>query len=164
MRKIILLILTILQSLAVSAQSKSFDLLLRSMIKKTVPIIKVQALKSQKEKVILLDARERKEYEVSHLKDARFVGFNDFSLDSVRDIPKSSPIVIYCSIGVRSEKIGEKLLAAGYTNVRNCYGSIFEWVNQGNEVVDMEEKPTNKIHAYNQKWGVWVKKGEKVYE
>jgi rhodanese-related sulfurtransferase len=164
MRKIIFLILTILQSLAVFAQSKSFDVLLRSMIKKTVPIIKVQELKAQKEKVILLDARERKEYEVSHLKDARFVGFNDFSLENIKDIPKNTPIVVYCSIGVRSEKIGEKLLAAGYTNVRNCYGSIFEWVNQGNEVVDMEEKPTNKIHAYTQKWGVWVKKGEKVYQ
>lgn len=163
MKKIIFIVLSIFQTLAVSAQSKSFDLLLRSMIKKTVPIIKVQELKSQKEKVVLLDARERKEFEVSHLRDARYVGFNDFSIESIKDIPKNSPIVVYCSIGVRSEKIGEKLLAAGYTNVRNCYGSIFEWVNQGNEVVDMEEKTTQKVHAYNQKWGVWVKKGEKVY-
>jgi rhodanese-related sulfurtransferase len=163
MKKIIFIILSLFQTLAVSAQSKSFDLLLRSMIKKTVPIIKVHELKSQKEKVVLLDARERREFEVSHLRDARHVGFNDFSIESIKDIPKNSPIVVYCSIGVRSEKIGEKLLAAGYTNVRNCYGSIFEWVNQGNEVVDMEEKPTQKVHAYNQKWGVWVKKGEKVY-
>ena len=163
MRKIIFITLSIFQSLAVSAQSKSFDLLLRSMIKKTVPIIKVQDLKTEKDKVVLLDARERKEFEVSHLKDARYVGFNDFSLESIKDIPKNAPIVVYCSIGVRSEKIGEKLLTAGYTNVRNCYGSIFEWVNQGNEVVDIQEKPTHKIHAYNKKWGVWVKKGEKVY-
>lgn len=163
MKKIIFIILSIFQTLAVSAQSKSFDLLLRSMIKKTVPIIKVQELKAQKGRVVLLDARERKEFEVSHLRDARYVGFNDFSIESIKDISKNSPIVVYCSIGVRSEKIGEKLLAAGYTNVRNCYGSIFEWVNQGNEVVDMQDKPTAKIHAYNQKWGVWVKKGERVY-
>lgn len=163
MKKIIFVILSIFQTLAVSAQSKSFDLLLRSMIKKTVPIIKVQELKAQKGRVVLLDARERREFEVSHLRDARYVGFNDFSIESIKDISKSSPIVVYCSIGVRSEKIGEKLLAAGYTNVRNCYGSIFEWVNQGNEVVDMQDKPTTKIHAYNQKWGVWVKKGERVY-
>ena len=163
MKKIIFVILSIFQTLAVSAQSKSFDLLLRSMIKKTVPIIKVQELKAQKGRVVLLDARERREFEVSHLRDARYVGFNDFSIESIKDISKSSPIVVYCSIGVRSEKIGEKLLAAGYTNVRNCYGSIFEWVNQGNVVVDMDNKPTQKVHAYNKKWGVWVKKGERVY-
>ncbi len=163
MRKIIFIALTIFQSLAASAQSKSFDVLLRSMIKKTVPIIKVAELKSKKNDVFLLDAREREEYEVSHLKNARFVGYKEFDLESVKDISKNAPIVVYCSIGVRSEKIGEKLLAAGYTNVRNCYGSIFEWVNQGNEVVDMQNKPTQKIHAYNKKWGVWVHKGEKIY-
>lgn len=163
MKKIIFIILSIFQTIVVSAQSKSFDLLLRNMIKKTVPTIKVRELKSKKNEFVLLDARERNEFEVSHIKNARFVGYNNFSLDSVKDLPLSTPIVVYCSIGVRSEKIGEKLIAAGYSNVKNCYGSIFEWVNEGNEVVDMEDKPTLKIHAYNQKWGVWVKKGEKVY-
>jgi rhodanese-related sulfurtransferase len=123
----------------------------------------VAELKTKKNDVFLLDAREREEYEVSHLKNARFVGFKEFDIESVKDISKNAPIVVYCSIGVRSEKIGEKLLAAGYTNVRNCYGSIFEWVNQGNVVVDMDNKPTQKVHAYNKKWGVWVKKGERVY-
>jgi rhodanese-related sulfurtransferase len=163
MNKIIFIILFLFPSLAVFAQSKSFDLLLRSMIKKTVPIIMVAELKTKKNDVFLLDAREREEYEVSHLKNARFVGFKEFDIESVKDISKNAPIVVYCSIGVRSEKIGEKLLAAGYTNVRNCYGSIFEWVNQGNVVVDMDNKPTQKVHAYNKKWGVWVKKGERVY-
>lgn len=163
MKKIIFIVLALLQSSASIAQSKSFDVLLRGLIKKTVPIIKVQELKSKSTEVVLLDARELEEFEVSHLRNARYVGFNNFSLEGIKDIPKTSPIVVYCSIGVRSEKIGEKLLAAGYTNVKNCYGSIFEWVNQGNEIVDMQNQPTQKIHAYNKKWGVWVNKGEKVY-
>jgi rhodanese-related sulfurtransferase len=163
MKKIIIIVLVLLQSFASIAQSKSFDVLLRGLIKKTVPIIKVQELKSKNTGVVLLDARELEEFEVSHLRNARYVGFNNFSLEGIKDIPKTTPIVVYCSIGVRSEKIGEKLLAAGYTNVKNCYGSIFEWVNQGNEIVDMQNQPTKKIHAYNKKWGVWVNKGEKVY-
>jgi rhodanese-related sulfurtransferase len=163
MKKIIFIVLALLQSSASIAQSKSFDVLLRGLIKKTVPIIKVQELKSKSSEVVLLDARELEEFEVSHLRNARYVGFNNFSLEGIKDIPKTAPIVVYCSIGVRSEKIGEKLLAAGYTNVKNCYGSIFEWVNQGNEIVDMQNQPTQKIHAYNKKWGVWVNKGEKVY-
>ena len=163
MKKIIFIVLALLQSSASIAQSKSFDVLLRGLIKKTVPIIKVQELKSKSTEVVLLDARELEEFEVSHLRNARYVGFNNFSLEGIKDIPKTAPIVVYCSIGVRSEKIGEKLLAAGYTNVKNCYGSIFEWVNQGNEIVDMQNQPTQKIHVYNKKWGVWVNKGEKVY-
>ena len=43
---------------------------------------------------------------------------------------KSDTIVLYCSIGYRSEKIGEKLVEMGYGHVFNLYGGIFEWVNR----------------------------------
>ena len=46
----------------------------------------------------------------------------------------------------------------------NLYGSIFEWVNQRKPVHDSEGKEKLKIHAYPQVWGVWLKKGEKVYD
>ena len=143
--------------------SKAFDLLLRNMIKKTIPTISVAELKPKVNKVMLLDARETKEYEVSHLKNARNVGFENFDLKQVSDLPKDAEIVVYCSIGVRSEKIGEKLKAAGFTNVKNLYGSIFEWVNQGNTVYDSNGKPTLKVHTYSKSWGMWLNKGEKVY-
>jgi predicted sulfurtransferase len=71
---------------------------------------------------------------------------------------------VYCSIGKRSESITQKLSKAGYGNVSNLYGGIFEWVNQGNGVVDVNNKQTNKIHAYGKFWGQWLHKGEKVYK
>ena len=43
---------------------------------------------------------------------------------------------------LRSEKIGKKLLDMGYTNVKNLYGSIFEWANQGNILVDQKGSET----------------------
>jgi len=144
-------------------ESKSFDILLKSMLKNTVTKISVKELIPKIDKVVLLDAREPQEYEVSHLKNAKFVGFNQFNINTLQDIPKNSEIVVYCSIGVRSEKIGEKLKAAGYTNVKNLYGSIFEWVNQGNQVFNTQNLPTKKVHAFNKKWGIWLNKGEKVY-
>lgn len=143
-------------------ESKSFDLLLKTMLKKSVPSINVSELK-KKTKVVLLDVREYKEFEVSHLKNAKWIGFETFDANSLKGLDKDTEIVVYCSIGVRSEKIGEKLMAQGFTQVSNLYGSIFEWVNQGNKVYDMQGKPTNKVHAYNKKWGVWLNKGEKVY-
>ncbi|MFT6880597.1 MAG: rhodanese-related sulfurtransferase [Arcticibacterium sp.] len=145
-------------------ESSAFNLLLKAMIKETVPTVSVEDLsKENSNEIVLLDARERAEYEVSHLYNARWIGFEDFNESRLAGLSKNQEIVIYCSIGVRSEKIGERLLAAGYTNVRNLYGSIFEWVNQENEVYGLDGKPTNRVHAYSKTWGVWLKEGDKVY-
>lgn len=159
---ILMIILSVNDSFS-QVESNSFDILLKSMLKNTVTKISVKELMPKIDQVVLLDAREPQEYEVSHLKNAKLVGFNQFNISILQDIPKNSEIVIYCSIGVRSEKIGEKLKAAGFTNVKNLYGSIFEWVNQGNQVFDTQNLPTKKVHAFNKKWGVWLNKGEKVY-
>jgi hypothetical protein len=35
-------------------------------------------------------------------------------------------------------------------------------VNSGNDVVD-KNGSTLKVHAFNEKWGKWLEKGEKVY-
>lgn len=141
----------------------AYKALLETLYKKSVPLITVEELK-QKHNIVLLDARERKEYNVSHLPGARWVGFDDFDLRRIEDIPKSATIVTYCSVGVRSERVGEKLQAAGYRNVHNLYGSLFEWVNQGNPVVDKKERPTQRVHAYSRLWGIWLRQGEKVYD
>lgn len=129
----------------------------------TVPTVTVVDLKKMTN-VVLLDTREKKEFDVSHLPNARWIGYDDFALDRVKGIPKTANVVTYCSVGYRSDKIGDKLQAAGYGNVHNLYGSLFEWVNQGNPVVDSLGKPTNRVHAFSRPWGIWLKKGEKVYE
>jgi len=91
------------------------------------------------------------------------VGSEHFELRAISDLPKNKPLIVYCSIGKRSEKITKELLKEGFSNVRNLYGGIFEWVNEGNGVVDNENRPTNKVHAYGRFWGQWLEKGKKVY-
>lgn len=161
---LLFMVLTIaLPAFAQRTQSKAFGAMVDALIKESVPVITCNELK-QIPDAVLLDARAKKEYAVSHLPNARWVGYNDFDLSRVADVPKSAPIVLYCSVGYRSEKVGEKLQAAGYTNVKNLYGSLFEWVNQGNPVVDEMGRPTERVHAYSRTWGIWLKRGEKVYE
>ncbi|OIN57760.1 rhodanese-like domain-containing protein [Arsenicibacter rosenii] len=152
-------------TLTVKAQvtSKAYKALLETLYSKTVPLVSCEELKKMPDPV-LLDTRESREYAVSHLPDARWVGYDDFDISRVKDIPKTAVIVTYCSVGYRSEKVGDKLLAAGYKHVYNLYGSIFEWVNQGNTVVDQHGKPTRRVHAYSRAWGIWLRKGEKVYD
>lgn len=143
---------------------KSLDESLERLNSETVPYLYVDEVKSI-EHAMILDAREREEFDVSHLKNAIWIGYETFEEDSViKKIPsKDTAIVVYCSIGVRSEEIGEKLQKAGYTNVKNLYGGIFEWKNQGNKIYNSKAVATDSVHAYNKKWGVLLKKGVKVY-
>lgn len=163
--KTLLLYLFALASI-VSYSQNTLDELLKTYNDKGVPYITVEELAMPKTDVILLDSREPKEYEVSHLKDAECVGYDNFNIDSIqKKYPnKNEKIVVYCSLGIRSETIGELLKKAGYTNVYNLYGGIFEWKNKDFKVLDSEEKETEKVHTFNKDWSKWLKKGEKVYE
>jgi rhodanese-related sulfurtransferase len=113
--------------------------------------------------IIFLDTREKKEFDISHIKGAKCVGYDNFSMTNLKSIPKDSEIIVYCSIGARSQNIGEKLEKAGYTNVKNLYGGIFQWNNSGLPKVNSSEKATSRIHGYSKDWGKWLKKGTIVY-
>lgn len=133
-------------------------------ISKTVKTITVDSLKKNYYNFQILDVRESSEYNISHLKHAKFVGYNDFNLNKTKNIlDKNKPIVVYCSIGYRSEKIAEKLQAKGF-EVYNLYGGIFEWKNTNNHVIDNTGNATEKVHCFDKTWGVWLEKGEKVYD
>ncbi len=114
---------------------------------------------------IILDAREPEEFRVSHIKGALNVGYNDFSPEekSVQKLNKSGPVIVYCSVGIRSEKIGEKLKKAGFTNLKNLYGGIFEWKNKGFPVVDSTGQSTENIHIFGKMWGQYLSAGNPVY-
>ena len=143
--------------------SGAYRAVLKTLYKNDVPLISCEEA-SKKKPALFLDTRAYPEFKVSHISQARWVGYEEFSLDKVKDIDKGAPVVVYCSVGVRSEKVGKQLIEAGFTNVQNLYGSLFEWLNQGYPVVDMNGRPTQKVHAYSPAWGVWLNKGEKVYE
>lgn len=102
---------------------------------------------------IYLDAREVEEYEVSHLPDAIRLGYDAPDYKLVDDLDKSRPVVVYCTIGYRSEKMAAKLRKRGFTRVYNLYGSIYAWSLDGFPLEDSEGNSTEMIHTYNEKWG-----------
>ncbi len=148
-----------------SCQSKAFDQTLSTMLRFTVPVIGVKELKNQQKEYVILDAREQKEYDISHIEGAKHIGYEQFNIKNMKDIKKDAPIVVYCSVGYRSEKIGEKLQKEGFLNVKNLYGSVFEWVNESYPLVNNSNQVVSKVHTYNAIWGKWVKnkKVEKIY-
>lgn len=144
-------------------QNRSFQILLQALLSCKVPVISVAQAAKEKDHFVFLDAREQEEYEVSHIPGAVFIGYECLNEAALKKLSAAQPLVVYCSIGKRSENITQKLQDAGYTNVYNLYGGIFEWVNQGHCIYDSENQPTNQVHAYSRFWGQWLENGEKVY-
>jgi rhodanese-related sulfurtransferase len=155
-------ILLLTFSVQIGAQTASFRLRLRQLLAHSVPEIEVPDLVLKQDRYVLLDAREPREFEISHLTGAISVGYDSFDLSKLQSIPLDAPLVVYCSVGYRSEKVAEKLIKAGYKNVQNLYGGIFEWVNQGGEVYN-KNGSTDAVHAFSRTWGIWLKRGRKVY-
>jgi rhodanese-related sulfurtransferase len=144
----------------------SISKLLKKYNNESIPYITVQELAMPKTDAILLDARELYEFEVSHIQNSIHVGYDHFDISSVTEKikNKSSKIVVYCSLGIRSEDIAEQLKNEGYTHVYNLFGGIFEWKNNDYTVYNKDEKPTENVHAFSKEWSKWLLKGIKIYD
>ncbi|WGK65389.1 rhodanese-like domain-containing protein [Croceiramulus getboli] len=140
--------------------------LLKQYNTRSIPYISPAELRMNQEQTLILDAREREEYEVSHIPGAIYIGYSDFDEQELQiaDSATRTPVVVYCSLGIRSEKIAERLQKMGFSTIKNLYGGIFEWVNQGYPVATMDNRPTQRVHAYSKHWSQWLKAGEAVYK
>ena len=144
----------------------ALDTLLESHPSPGIPYISVTEARMLQlhKKAILLDTRTQEEFEVSKIPTAHLIGSTDFSPMAIQKIvrDKNTLIIVYCSVGIRSQKIAQKLKKLGYTHVKNLYGGIFEWKNEDFPIVDQEGKETERIHTYSKYWGKYLKKGIKV--
>lgn len=147
--------------------SPAYREMLRMLYRETVPTIQAAALAdmllAKPKKVLLLDTRTPAEYKVSHLTGAKFVNFDSFEKNDFAGLSRGQTVVVYCSVGYRSERVGERLKALGFSDVRNLYGGIFQWVNEGRLVYNAAG-PTRQIHPYSVLWSAWLRQGEQVYQ
>ncbi|WP_338225724.1 rhodanese-like domain-containing protein [Algoriphagus confluentis] len=142
-------------------QSLAYRTLLSGIYEKDFPLIYPDEVEDL-DKFQILDTREWVEYQVSHLPGAIWVGYDTFSLENLKRIDKNKPVIVYCSVGARSQEVGKKLRSAGFLEVYNLYGGIFHWVNEENPIVSQREA-TDRVHTYSKTWSIWLNKGQKVY-
>ena len=152
--------------LAQPTQDPAFGQEIEKMLKYGVSTITIKDFKKmlKNEKVVILDAREKHEYNISHIKGAKWLGHNSLNKTVLEKLDKNATIVVYCTVGIRADKVGSRLEKMGFKNVFNLLGSIVEWVNQGNIVIDSTNKPTKKVHAYREEYGKWLTGGTKVLD
>lgn len=135
-----------------------------STFKAHIPFITTNSLEKNYSNYIILDTREKKEFDISHLPNAIYVGDKKFNLKkTLKLLPKDKPIVVYCSIGARSDFIGKKIAKKEYS-VYNLYGGIFKWLNERKKIVSSQNVATEKIHPYSKEWSQWLTNGTLTYE
>lgn len=154
----------VIQAQSATVKSNAYDLMLQSLLSHSVPEVDIYDVMDAEEPVIFLDAREENEYEVSHIENAIHVGYDDFDISSVESLPKDTKVIVYCSVGYRSEKVAEQLIKEGFSDVANMYGGIFEWKNRNMPVYTSDHKLTDRVHAFDRTWGIWLSNGIKVYK
>jgi rhodanese-related sulfurtransferase len=144
--------------------ANDYDSMLKSLYKYTVPLKHAAEIARAPAKYVFVDTRAKKEYAVSHIAGALWLDYDKPNMDLFKKYPKNTAFVLYCSVGYRSERIGEKLLKMGYSNVNNLYGGLFQWFNDAHPVVSEGNISTDKIHGYSKSWGKWIRRGITVYE
>ena len=101
---------------------------------------------------LILDARSQEEYAVSHIKSAQWIEPTNPDISALSEVALDNPIVVYCSVGYRSAKVAQQLHHAGYKNVFNLSGGIFQWANQEKPIFT-DKHQVETVHPYNSIWG-----------
>lgn len=122
-----------------------------------VPVVSVPEFRKlmKNDDVLVLDTRECREYDVSHIEGARRIGFHQLDMNALNGVPKHKTILLYCTEGIRSEQVGARLHKMGYHNVHNLIGGVIEWANRGHTLVDKNGRSTKSVYIHmntDEKW------------
>jgi rhodanese-related sulfurtransferase len=90
------------------------------------------ATKSQGGEAVIVDVREKDEWDEEHIPDAIQMSRGTIELDIEEKIPDlNQTIIIHCGGGGRSALAAESLQKMGYKNVRSMAGGFKAWKAAG---------------------------------
>ncbi len=113
--------------------------------------------------ILLLDVRERNEYNISHLPNAIRVDPDMSRKEFMKlfgDSLEHKTVVFYCSVGRRSSKLAERVegdLKNSGVESYNLEHGIFGWHNQNLPLITTSTS-TDYVHPYNKKWGKLIQR------
>jgi rhodanese-related sulfurtransferase len=85
---------------------------------------------AQGEALTLIDVRERSEWEICRLKDARLLPLSEMHLWAAHLAAQNEVLVIYCHHGIRSARVCNLLHQKGHPKVLNLAGGIDRWARE----------------------------------
>ena len=101
---------------------------------------------------VLVDVRADDERAVSVIPGAFGARDADDAVHRLAAFDRSLPVVVYCSVGVRSARAAAALADAGHRDVRNLAGGVFAWANEGRPLA-CASGPASFVHPYDTRWG-----------
>ena len=88
--------------------------------------------KSKSGQAIIVDVREKDEWDEEHIRDAIHMSRGTIELDIEEKVPDSNAMIIcHCGGGGRSALAAESLQKMGYKNVRSMAGGFKAWKAAG---------------------------------
>ena len=117
-----------------------------------------EILAKHRSDVVIFDAREREEYDVSHLPGAIRVD-PDMSREKFLTTHAAAlsgkSAVFYCSVGVRSSQLAARvqndLKRGGVQQAYNLAGGIFGWHNDARPLANAFGV-ADRVHGYDARW------------
>jgi len=102
-----------------------------------VKSINAKQMKDSGEAVGVLDVRKPGEWNVSHLKDAKFVPLADMP-GNLESLDRTKPYIVHCGGGYRSMTAISLMKREGFTELINVYGGFSAMVDAGLQIVTEE--------------------------
>jgi rhodanese-related sulfurtransferase len=111
------------------AEHSGFQKLVAEAKKKITEISPVEAAaKSKSDEAVIVDVREKDEWDEGHIPDAIHLSRGTIELDIEEKVPDTNAMVIcHCGGGGRSALAAESLQKMGYKNVRSMAGGFKAW-------------------------------------
>lgn len=111
------------------AEHSGFEKLVADAKKKITEISAAEAAaKSKSGEAVIIDVREKDEWDEEHIPDAIHISRGTVELDVEEKVPDSDAMIIcHCGGGGRSALAAENLQKMGYKNVRSMAGGLKAW-------------------------------------
>lgn len=129
---------------------------------KQMSAAELEKLRNSSKDLVIFDVREKSEFDVSHIEGAQQLDPGTWGWTFMRKYGerlKGKTIVFYCSVGVRSSKMAQRvqkeLAAKGAKGIFNLRGGIFRWHNDKRPLMSVKGK-TPYVHPYDKYWGKLV--------
>jgi rhodanese-related sulfurtransferase len=115
------------------AEHSGFEKLVAEAKKKITEISPVDAAaKSKSGEAVIVDVREKDEWDEEHIADAIHMSRGTIELDVEEKVPDLDAMIIcHCGGGGRSALAAENLQKIGYKNVRSMAGGLKAWKTAG---------------------------------
>src|SRR5437667_1948023 len=115
------------------AERTRFEKLVAGAKKKVTEILPAEAAaKSQNGEALIIDVREKDEWDEEHIPNATHLSRGTIELDIEEKVPDLNALIIcHCGGGGRSALAAESLQKMGYKNVRSMDGGFKAWKAAG---------------------------------